>query len=132
MRFSGQEEKELTEDEMVEWHHWLEKGFEQTGRQWRTGKPSMLQSLGSQRVGHSLATEQQHQRDFQSGINHGGFPGGSVVKIPPAMHKDGIRLIPGSGRSVPHKLLPYKIDHFRNIIGLDIKKLKCENTVKIK
>ena len=92
----------------------------------------MLQSLGSQRAGHNLATEQQHQRDFQSGINHWGFPGGSVVKIPPAVHKDGIRLVPGSGRSVLHKLLPYIIDHFRNIIGLDIKEPKCETTVKIK
>ena len=28
-------------------------------RQWRTGKPGMLQSMGSQRVGHGWATEQQ-------------------------------------------------------------------------
>ena len=27
---------------------------------WRTGKPGVLQSMGLQRVGHSLATEQQH------------------------------------------------------------------------
>ena len=26
---------------------------------WRTGKPGMLQSMGSQRVGHNLVTEQQ-------------------------------------------------------------------------
>ena len=30
-----------------------------SGREWRTGKPGMLQSMGSQRVGHDLATEQQ-------------------------------------------------------------------------
>ena len=30
-----------------------------SGRQWRTGKPGVLQSMGSQRVGHDLATEQQ-------------------------------------------------------------------------
>ena len=30
-----------------------------SGRQWRTGKPGMLQSMGSQRVRHDLATEQQ-------------------------------------------------------------------------
>ena len=30
-------------------------------RQWRTGKLNVLQSRGSQRVGHSLATEQQQQ-----------------------------------------------------------------------
>ena len=29
------------------------------GRQWRTGKPGMPQSMRSQRVGHNLATEQQ-------------------------------------------------------------------------
>ena len=28
-----------------------------SGRQWRTGKPDVLQSMGSQRVRHSLATE---------------------------------------------------------------------------
>ena len=30
-----------------------------SGRWWRTGKPGVLQSMGSQRVGHSWATEQQ-------------------------------------------------------------------------
>ena len=30
-----------------------------SGRWWRTGKPGMLQSMGSQRVRHSWATEQQ-------------------------------------------------------------------------
>ena len=30
-----------------------------SGRQWRTGKPDMLQSMVSQRVGHVWATEQQ-------------------------------------------------------------------------
>ena len=41
-------------------------------RRWRTGKPGMLQSMGSQRVGHDWATEQQqkpeqrcHQRYLQ-------------------------------------------------------------------
>ena len=29
-------------------------------RRWRTGKPGMLQSMGSQRVGHDWVTEQQH------------------------------------------------------------------------
>ena len=28
-----------------------------TGREWRTGKPGLLQSMGSQRVRHNLATE---------------------------------------------------------------------------
>ena len=29
-------------------------------RQWRTEEPSMLQSMGSRRVGHDLVTRQQH------------------------------------------------------------------------
>ena len=31
-------------------------------RWWRTGKPGMLQPMGSQRVGHDLVTEQQQQQ----------------------------------------------------------------------
>ena len=30
-------------------------------RQWRTGKPGVLQSVGSQRIGHDLETERQHK-----------------------------------------------------------------------
>ena len=30
-----------------------------SGRQWKTGKPGALQTMGWQRVGHDLATEQQ-------------------------------------------------------------------------
>ena len=30
-----------------------------SGRQWRIGKPGVVQSMGSQRVGHDLATEQE-------------------------------------------------------------------------
>ena len=32
-----------------------------SGRQWRTGKPGVLQSMRSQRVGQDLVTEQQQQ-----------------------------------------------------------------------
>ena len=32
-----------------------------SGRWWRTGRPGVLQSMGLQRVGHNLATEQQQQ-----------------------------------------------------------------------
>ena len=44
------EEKGMTEDEMVGWHHWLdEHDVWGTSRSWeRTGKPGMLQSMGSQ------------------------------------------------------------------------------------
>ena len=54
------QEKRVTEDEMFGWHHWLNGHvFEHvSGRQQRTGKPGMLQSTGSQRVGYNLATEQ--------------------------------------------------------------------------
>ena len=57
----GQEEKWVTEDEMVGWHHWL-SGLEfeaSAGSWWWTGWPGMLQSIGSQRGGHDLVTEQQ-------------------------------------------------------------------------
>ena len=32
-----------------------------SGRWWRTGKPGMLHSMGSQRVGHDLGTKQEQQ-----------------------------------------------------------------------
>ena len=47
----GQEEKKVTEDEMVGWHHWLnECEFEQAleDGEGRTWKPGVLQSMGSQ------------------------------------------------------------------------------------
>ena len=48
----------MTRDEMVEWHHRLNgHELEQTQSWWWTGKPGMLQSMGSQRVGHDQATE---------------------------------------------------------------------------
>ena len=56
----GQEEKGMTEDEMVEWHHPL-KGheFEQTQRRWRTGKCGVLRSMELQSVGHNWMIGQQ-------------------------------------------------------------------------
>ena len=36
-------------------------------RWWRTGKPSVLQPMGSQRVGHNLVTEQQADWDGAGG-----------------------------------------------------------------
>ena len=49
------------EEEMFGWHHWL-SGPESalgvsSGSWWWTGKPGMLQSLRSERVGHDWATE---------------------------------------------------------------------------
>ena len=56
----GQEEKGMTEDEMVGWHHrqrtWV---WASSRRWWGTGKPGVLQSSGSKRVRHDWATEQQ-------------------------------------------------------------------------
>ena len=54
-----QEEKGMTEDEMVEWHHrlkWIWVWVNSEGKWW-TGRPGVLQSMGLQRVGHNLATE---------------------------------------------------------------------------
>ena len=54
-----QEEKGTTQDEMVGWHHWTQWTWvwESSGSWWWTGKPGMLQSMGSQRVRHDWATE---------------------------------------------------------------------------
>ena len=54
------QEKRMAEDEMIGWHHRLNGTWvwANSGRWWNTGKPSMLQSKGSQRVGHYWATEQ--------------------------------------------------------------------------
>ena len=51
----------MTEDEMAGWHHRLNgHEFEQTlGDGEKRGKPGVLRSMGSQRVGCNLATEQQ-------------------------------------------------------------------------
>ena len=51
----------MTQDEIVGWHHQLNgHEFEQTlGYSERQGSLGVLQSLGPQRVGHGLATEQQ-------------------------------------------------------------------------
>ena len=54
------EEKGSTKDEMVGWHHRL-NGHEWASSRswWWIGKPGMLQSMGLQRVGYDLVTEQQ-------------------------------------------------------------------------
>ena len=57
-----QEEKGMTEDEMVEWHHWLNGREFELGNWWWTGKPGVLQSMGSQRIRHEWATELIHSQ----------------------------------------------------------------------
>ena len=52
------EEKGMTEDEMVGWHHRLRTWVWVNSRSWWwTGWPGMLQSMGSQRVGHDWVAE---------------------------------------------------------------------------
>ena len=52
------EEKGMIEDENVAWHHWLDGHVCSSSLNWRwIGKPCVLQSRGSQRVGHNGATE---------------------------------------------------------------------------
>ena len=54
--------RRATEGEMMGWHHGLnDMSWANSGRQWSIGELGMLQSMGSQRVGHYLVTEpQQH------------------------------------------------------------------------
>ena len=59
-----QEEKGMTEDEMVGWHHRQWTGvWVNSGSWWWVGKPGMLQSMGSQRVGHDWVTVLNWTRD---------------------------------------------------------------------
>ena len=51
------------------------------GRQWRIGKPGMLQSMGSQRVGHNLVTEQQQCLQFACWVKGVNFPKLFLQKI---------------------------------------------------
>ena len=54
----GQEEKGITEDKMVGWHHQLNgHGFGDSGSWWWTGRPGVLRFMGLQRVRHNWATE---------------------------------------------------------------------------
>ena len=52
------EEKGTTQDEMVGWHHWqCTWVLVNSGSWWWTERHGLLQSMGSQRVGHNWATE---------------------------------------------------------------------------
>ena len=58
----GQKEKGMTVDEMVGWHHRLNGlEFEQIWEIVKDREPGVLQSMGLQRVGHNLATEQEEE-----------------------------------------------------------------------
>ena len=47
------EEKGTADDEKVGWHHQLDGHWSSSGSWWWTGKPSVLQSIESQRVRHN-------------------------------------------------------------------------------
>ena len=53
----SQEEKGTTEDEMVGWCHRFDGVWASSGSWWLIGKPSVLQSMGSQRAGRNWVTE---------------------------------------------------------------------------
>jgi len=61
--------------------------WEISGRWWRTGKPGVLQSMGSQRVGHDWAVELQQQHFKNLAVPLPGFfliqifPGSSVSSL---------------------------------------------------
>ena len=83
-----------------------------SGRQRRTGKPGGLQSMGSQRVGHDRATEQQN---FCWVFKQGwGFPGGSDGNASACNAGDqgsipGLGRSPGEGNGYPLCTLAWKI-----------------------
>ena len=65
-----QEEKGLTEEEMIGWHHWFNGyEFEQAlGVGDGTGKSGVLHSMGSQRVGHDWVTELNYSKHKQNKV----------------------------------------------------------------
>ena len=71
------EEKWATEDEMVGWHNRLNgQESEQTLGDVKDRKPGVLQSMGSQRIGYNLVSEQQM-----------GFPASASGKEPACQYK---------------------------------------------
>ena len=63
----GQGEKGTTKDEMVWWHHWLNRRWVwvNSGSWWWTGKPGVLQTMGSQWVRHDWVTERTEVSERQ-------------------------------------------------------------------
>ena len=58
-----QEEKGMTEDEMVRWHNQINRWvWANSGWWWRTRRSGMLQSMGWHRVKYDLATEKQQHK----------------------------------------------------------------------
>ena len=59
-----------------------------SGRQWRTGKPGVLQPMGLQRVGHNLVTEQLSEEPGRLDFLSVEYPGVWKTKIPRALCKN--------------------------------------------
>ena len=57
----------MTKDDMVGWHHQLDGHQFEHGTWLWTGKPGVLQFMGSQRVRYDLAIEQQ-QQNYQGNL----------------------------------------------------------------
>ena len=69
-----QEEKGTTKDEIVGWQHRLNGMSLNNSRSWWwTRSPGVLQSMGSQRVGHDWATELNWLNSYQPLLS--GLPG---------------------------------------------------------
>ena len=94
---TGQEEKWVTEDKMVRWHHRLDRHeFEQTlGDSEGQGSLVSYCSWGHK---ESDTTEQLNNEMTTTTFLLSGFPGSSVVKDLPVNAGD-VGSIPGSGRS---------------------------------
>ena len=72
-----------------DWDGWMVQRtwtWVNSGRWWRTGKPGVLQSMKSQRVGHDLVTEQQGQV-FLKTQTTSEWTGGSQHPNLPLIHK---------------------------------------------
>ena len=66
------------------WDGWMASPTQWTwvwassGRQWRTGKPGLMQFMRSQRIRHNLVAEQQHVQLFCDPMDCVALPGSSV------------------------------------------------------
>ena len=89
-----QEEKGMTEDEMVGWHHQLDGyEFEQAlGVGDGQKKPGVLQSMGWQRVGHDWSTELNWTWHIEEAISGGRGLGGQGRSGERAEQKCGLNL----------------------------------------
>ena len=63
-----QEEKRMTEDKMFGWHHQLKEHEFEEAEGVGTGKPGMLQSMGSQRVGQDWVTELTEKKKIEEAM----------------------------------------------------------------